>query len=88
MEYGHLEDTISTSSSGISVYLGTQSKSKVTGVVVAADILIKTIDIKILVGCNEQETYEVLHFLNQTDFQKTIFIRRGNAIPNWGLTDN
>ena len=88
VEYGHLEDTISTSPSGISVYLGTQSKSKITGVVVAADILIKTIDIKLLVGCNDNETYEVLHFLNQTDFQKTVLIRRGNEIPSWGLTDN
>ena len=29
----------------------------------------------------------ILRFLNQTDFQKTILIRRGNEIPEWGLTD-
>ena len=55
---------------------------------VAADILQKTLDVKILLGCTEAETEEVLHFLNQTDFQKTVLIRRGSTIPAWGLTDN
>ena len=42
----------------------------------------------ILLGCTDKETEEVLHFLNQTDFQKTVLIRRGSTIPSWGLTDN
>ena len=55
--------------------------------VVAADILQKEIDVKLLVGCSKAEEDLILRFLNQTDFQKTILIRRGNEIPEWGLTD-
>lgn len=86
VEYGHLEDT--GSGDGISVYVGSKSRSEITAIVVAADILQKTIDVKMLVGCTEDEISEVLHFLNQTDYQKTVMIRRGNEIPSWGVTEN
>lgn len=88
VDYGHLQDTIGTNTEGVSVYVGTGKINDITGIVIAADILMKTIDIKILVGCNEEETYDVLHFLNSTDFQKTVLIRRGTDIPNWSLSDN
>ncbi|MBR2825444.1 MAG: Inorganic pyrophosphatase [Solobacterium sp.] len=87
-EYGHLKDTLGTSSEGLSVYVGSGDKSVINGIVVAADILIKTVDIKILVGCKDEEVYDVLHFLNSTDFQKTVLIKRGNDIPQWSLSDN
>ncbi len=87
VEYGHLTDTASDNGEGVSVYVGSLPQS-ITALVVAADILQKTLDVKILLGCTEAETEEVLHFLNQTDFQKTVLIRRGSTIPAWGLTDN
>lgn len=86
VEYGHLEDA--GNGDGISVYVGSKSRSEITAIVVAADILQKTIDVKMLVGCTEEEINEVLHFLNQTDYQKTVMIRRGNEIPSWGVTEN
>ncbi len=85
-EYGHLEET--GNGDPISVYMGTKNHSEITGLVIAADILQKTIDVKILVGCTEDEENEVLHFLNQTDFQKTVLIRRGNEMPAWAYSDN
>ncbi len=85
-EYGHLEET--GNGDPISVYVGTKNHSEITGMIVAADILQKTIDIKILVGCTEDEVTDVLHFLNQTDFQKTVLIRRGNEMPSWAYSDN
>lgn len=86
--YGHLSDTKSTSGLGVSVYVGSGSKFTVSGLVVAADILQKDLDVKILLGCNDEEVEDVLHFLNQTDFQKTVFIKRGTEIPSWGVSDN
>ena len=35
----------------------------------------------------EEELEEVLHFLNCTDYQKTVLIRRGKQIPSWGETE-
>ncbi|MCR4952054.1 MAG: Inorganic pyrophosphatase [Solobacterium sp.] len=87
-DYGHVKDTRSVSGEGVSVYAGTLSRSKITALVVAADILAKELDVKILVGCTEEEVEAVLRFLNQTDYQKTVLIRRGRDIPSWGLSDN
>ncbi|MCF0108667.1 MAG: Inorganic pyrophosphatase [Erysipelotrichaceae bacterium] len=85
--YGHLQETTSTSSTeGVCVYKGTKG-SQITGIVIAADILKKDLDAKILIGCTEEEVDQVLRFLNQTDFQKTVLIRKGNDIPSWGITD-
>ncbi|MBE6122302.1 MAG: Inorganic pyrophosphatase [Solobacterium sp.] len=87
VDYGRLADTAEVAPE-VSVYIGSEAHTVVTALVVAADILQKTLDVKILVGCTEEETDAVLRFLNQTDYQKTVLIRRGSSIPSWGLTDN
>ena len=40
-----------------------------------------------LVGCSEEEINKILQFLNQTEFQKAILIRRGDDIPSWASSD-
>lgn len=87
-DYGHVIDTKSISGEGVSVYAGSKSRSTITALVVAADILAKELDVKVLVGCTDEEVDEILRFLNQTDYQKTVLIRRGKEIPSWGITDN
>ncbi|MDD6560626.1 MAG: Inorganic pyrophosphatase [Lactimicrobium massiliense] len=87
-DYGHLGDTKSTTAEGVSVYAGSGDRSQITALVVAADILTKELDVKMLIGCTEEEVMAVLRFLNQTDFQKTVLIRRSNVIPSWGISDN
>lgn len=87
-DYGYLADTKSTNGDGPSVYVGSDNKASVSALVVAVDILQKDLDVKMLVGCNEEEIQLVLQFLNQTDYQKTVLIRRGNEMPIWAETDN
>ncbi len=87
VEYGYLEDTQNKESEGIAVYKGTMSDYMVTTLVVAADILKKEIDVKLLVGCSPQEEEEILRFLNQTDFQKSVLIRRSSDIPSWAVSE-
>lgn len=84
VDYGKIIDL----KDDISIYLGSGNRSQVSGLVIAADILSKELDVKVLAGCNDDEIDLVLHFLNQTDFQKTVFIRRGNELPGWGVSDN
>lgn len=87
-DYGHMKDTKSVSDEGVTVYVGSGNRSSISALVIAADILAKELDVKILVGCDEEEEKDVLHFLNQTDYQKTVLIRRGaSQIPNWGESD-
>lgn len=87
-DYGHLADTQSVSGEGVSVYAGSGNRYAITALVCAADILAKELDIKVLIGCNDEEVESVLRFLNQTDYQKTVLIRRGTQIPSWGITEN
>ena len=86
VDYGKLTDTKSAED-GVAVYAGSGDRSEITALVVAADILMKELDVKILVGCTDEETDSVLRFLNQTDYQKTVLIRRGNTIPSWGFSE-
>ena len=60
---------------------------KIDAIVLCADILNKRFEVKALVGLNEEETEAVLHFLNCTDYQKSILIRRSKVIPSWGETE-
>lgn len=87
-DYGHLTDVKGAGEDGVSVYVGSQGTTQIDALIVAADILMKELDVKILIGCSEEETDAVLRFLNQTDYQKTVLIRRGGGIPSWGVTDN
>lgn len=88
LDYGRIEDLASVSGKGVGVYLGSGNRHQVTALAVAADILAKELDVKILAGCTEEEVSQVLHYLNQTDFQKTVLIRRGTEVPSWGVSDN
>ncbi len=87
VDYGYLEDTVNKELEGITVYRGSESITSIQTMVIAADILKKDIDVKLFVGCSEQDEAEILRFLNQTDFQKAILVRRGNIIPSWAMTE-
>lgn len=88
VDYGHYIDLAADSNEGgIAVFKGSERSSMVKTAVIVADILQKKLDVKLLIGCSQEEENLILRFLNQTDFQKTVLVRRGNEIPEWGLTD-
>ena len=47
----------------------------------------KDVEVKFLVGCSAEEEENILRFVNQTDYQKALLIRRSNDVPNWALSD-
>ena len=47
---------------------------KIEAIILCADILNKKFEVKVLVGLSDEEIEAVLHFLNCTDYQKSIFI--------------
>ena len=61
--------------------------SKVTAIAVCADIINKRFEVKNLVGLSDEQCEEVLNFLNCTDYQKAVLIKRGTEIPSWGETE-
>jgi len=88
VDYGYFSDTVSGDSSEVDLFKGTKKGSAIESIIVAVDILKKDVEVKVLLGCTKDEEMEILRFLNQTDFQKTILIRRGNTIPAWAESDS
>ena len=87
VDYGYLNANNFDGEEVIDVFKGTGDDLGVQAVVICADILKKDLDVKLLVGCTDEEENSILLFLNQTDFQKTIICRRGNDIPKWTVTN-
>jgi inorganic pyrophosphatase len=87
VDYGYLNDTLSQDLLGIAIYKGKGSAYSVDAILVAADILKKDIEVKLLVGCSQDEVDKILRFVNQTEYQKTIIVRRGNDVPSWSNPD-
>lgn len=87
VDYGYLCDTTGSDQAPIDVFRGSLKSNLVQALVVSADILKKDCEVKLLIGCNEEEEHEILVFLNQTEFQKAVLIHRGNEVPEWGAND-
>lgn len=87
VDYGYLNDTSSTEQAPIDVFKGSEKTSLVQSVAVCADILKKDCEVKLLIGCTQEEELEILEFLNQTEFQKAVLIRRGNEVPEWASNE-
>ncbi len=75
VDYGYLKDTSSMDGSGIDVWVGS-SKKKVDAVMCIVDLMKKDSEIKILIGCTEEEKSIVYETHNETQFMKGILIRR------------
>ncbi|MFV0254557.1 MAG: inorganic diphosphatase [Erysipelotrichaceae bacterium] len=83
VDYGYLQDTFSMDHDGIDVFVGSSKPHLIDTIALAADILKKDIEVKIFYGCTSQEEDEILTFLNNSSFQKTILVRRGDSVPEW-----
>jgi len=85
-DFGYVKTLDSEVETPMEVYKSSGGK-KVDAIVLCADILNKRFEVKALVGLTDDETQEVLHFLNCTDYQKSVLIKRGKVIPSWGETE-
>ena len=75
VDYGYLKDTTSMDGAGIDVWVGTDEK-KIDAIMCIVDLLKKDSEIKILIGCTEEETRIVYETHNETEYMKGILIRR------------
>lgn len=83
VDYGYLNDTNNAEHAPIDIFKGKEKSNLVQALVVSADILKKDCEVKLIIGCNEEDEIEILEFLNQTEFQKAVLLRRGNEVPDW-----
>ena len=75
VDYGYLKDTSSMDGAGIDVWVGS-GKKKVDAIMCIVDLMKKDSEIKILIGCTEEEKEIVYKTHNETQFMKGVLIRR------------
>ena len=75
VDYGYLKDTSSMDGAGIDVWVGSGEK-KVDAIMCIVDLMKKDSEIKILIGCTDEEKRIVYETHNETQFMKGILIRR------------
>ncbi len=75
VNYGYLKNTSSMDGAGIDVWVGSGVK-KVDAVMCIVDLMKRDSEIKILIGCTEEEKLEVYKTHNETPYMKGILIRR------------
>ena len=75
VDYGYLKDTASMDGAGIDVWVGSGEK-KIDAIMCIVDLRKKDSEIKILVGCTEEEKLEVYKTHNETQYMKGVLIRR------------
>ena len=77
LDYGYLENTTSMDGGGIDVWQGSDPARKLDAIMCIVDLKKRDSEIKLLIGCTEEEKAQVYHTHNETEFMKGILVRRG-----------
>ena len=75
VDYGYLKDTSSMDGAGIDVWVGSNEK-KVDAIMCTVDLMKRDSEIKILIGCTEEEKTKIYETHNKTQYMKGVLIRR------------
>ena len=76
VDYGYIDNTASMDDGGIDIWRGSQPSLNVNAVICTVDLIKKDSEIKLLIGCTEEELHTVYEFHNHSEFMKGILIRR------------
>ena len=75
VDYGYLKDTYSMDGAGIDVWVGSGEKN-VDAIICIVDLMKRDSEIKILIGCTEEEKAIIYEMHNETQFMTGILILR------------
>ncbi len=78
VDYGYLKNTTSMDGDGIDVWIGTDPTGRLDAVMCIVDLMKKDSEIKLLIGCTEEEKALIYETHNETEYMKGIMIRREN----------
>ena len=76
LDYGYLEGTTSGDGDGIDFWLGVSGDHDLSAVILTVDLLKSDTEIKIILGCNEEELQTILVFHNQGSWMRATLARR------------
>jgi len=75
LDYGYMKETSSADGSGIDVWVGASGTHEPSAIIVTVDLQKRDAEIKILLGCTEEEMQIILDFHN-TKSMGALLIRR------------
>ena len=75
VDYGYLKNTASMDGAGIDVWVGSGER-KIDAIMCIVDLMKKDSEIKILIGCTEEEKMEIYRTHNESPYMKGVLIRR------------
>lgn len=76
IDYGYLKGTEAMDGGGIDVWRGSEKDAAVNGVVCTVDLMKKDSEIKVLIGCSEEEMRVIERFHNDSEYMKGLLICR------------
>ena len=76
VDYSYLDNTSSMDGNGIDVWVETDERRQVDAIMCIVDLMKRNSEIKILIGCTENEKEFIYQTHNETDYMKGILIRR------------
>ena len=76
VDYGYLAETASMDNGGIDVWVGTDERKQIDAIMCIIDLMKRDSEIKILIGCTEDEKEMIYNTHNDTAYMKGILVRR------------
>ncbi len=76
LDYGYLEGTSSMDGEGIDLWRGSAPGMALTAILCTVDLVKRDSEIKLLLGCTEEELRTVLDFHNQSELMSGVLVRR------------
>lgn len=75
VDYGYIKNTSSMDGAGIDVWVGS-GKKQIDAIMCIVDFMKRDSEIKVLIGCTEEEKQLIYQTHNETQYMKGIMVRR------------
>ncbi len=75
LDYGYLEGTCSGDGADVDVWIGSLENKRVTAVIITTDLKKEEVEIKLLLGCTNEEIETALR-MHQRGMQSALLIKR------------
>lgn len=79
LDYGYLDNTSSMDGGGIDVWRGSNNADFCDAIICTVDLLKKDSEIKLLLGCTEEEKEIAMRFHNDSEYMEGVMMRRHKA---------
>ena len=76
LDYGYLMGTTAMDGGGIDVWRGSSKAGTLDAIMCTVDITKRDSEIKLLIGCTEEEKALIYQVYNESEFMKGVMIRR------------